>query len=141
MCTCVPPRCQYSWLPFLFSSCYHHDNLLTPAQPHTENISLPSPSHMLALLAPSSHPPLCYLALAVLSTLYLHLLSSASPSPTLSPSLPFSSSPVKPTCYILERVPPSTLSSLPKVFHLCRSLFSLLFSNLCSLLIATHSFY
>lgn len=47
-------RCQYSWLPFLFSSCYHHDNLPTRAQPHTANISFPSPP---TCRASSPHPP------------------------------------------------------------------------------------
>lgn len=123
------PRCQYPCLPFLFSPCYHHDNLLTPVQRHTENISLPSPSHMLILLTPSPHLPHSHLS--ELYSLYLHLLSPESQSFALSIScslqFPFSVY-MLPT---LKRVP------LPDC-HLCRESvicaalsLSLQFSILC----------
>lgn len=95
--TCVSgARCQYPCLPFLSSHCYHHDNILTPAQRLTANISLPSPSHRFIFLTPSPYTPsplLLHCHLSRLYTLYLHLLSRVFPSLALSPSLTFSSSP------------------------------------------------
>lgn len=68
-------RCQYSSLSFLFSPLYHHDNLLTPAQPHTANISLPSPSDMFIFLTPSPYTPSLSLSLSSISTLYSAFIS------------------------------------------------------------------
>lgn len=53
----------------LFSPLCHHDNLLTPAQLHTANISLPSP---VTCSSSAPHPP--------------HLLSSSHPSLLYSPA-------------------------------------------------------
>lgn len=89
-------RCQYPCLPFLFSPHCHHDNLLTPAQQHTANTSLPYPPPTRSFSSPAPRPPP---HLSVLYTLYLHLLSPVTPSLALSPSLAFSSSRVMSTCY------------------------------------------
>ena len=79
-----------SSLSLLFSPRYHHDNLLTPAQLHAANISLPSPG---ACSSSAPHPPILaplirlYFILPAfiggLQRLQLHLQL---PLPILSPS-------------------------------------------------------
>lgn len=75
VCALSRARCQYSSLSFLFSPLYHHDNLLTPAQPHTANISLPSPSDMFIFLTPSPYTLSLSLSLSSISTLYSAFIS------------------------------------------------------------------
>ena len=122
---------------FLFSPCYHHDNLLTPAQPHTANISLPSPFDMFVFLTPSPHPlsPSLPPSLSHLSALYTPPSSLVS-SVSISCSFPIPDFLHLP-CYVymlpsLERVLPSSLSSLQKVYLLFAQLYVFHFSSLCS---------
>lgn len=98
-----------SSLSLLFSPLHHHDNLLTPAQLHTANISLPSP-----VTCSSSHPPPQSSHLSRLSTPYLHLRSPVSPAPSLASSTSHIIS-VPPS---LERFAPSWLPSWQKLFYL-----------------------
>lgn len=137
-------RCQYS-SSFFFSPLYHHDNLLTPAQPHTANISLPSPSYMFIFLTPSPYTLSPSLTLSSISTFYTlchHLLSLVSPALAFS-HLWLSPVPVMCTCYYTWK----TSFFLTVIFaesltFICAALsLSLLFFIFCSLLIASNSLY
>ena len=151
VCVCVCLGVNTPASLFLFSPCYHHDNLLTPAQPHTANISLPSPSDMFVFLTPSPRPlsPSLRLSLIYLYfILHLHLSSPVSPSLALSPSLTFSISPVMSTCYphLKEFFLPDCRLCRKSIFYLHCSmsftsvLYSLLPADCVSLLISVRNF-
>lgn len=112
---------------FFFSPLYHHDNLLTPAQPHTANISLPSPSYMFVFLTPSPYTPVSP-SYALIYLYSLHSLPSSSLSGVSSscpfPSLAFSSSRyVFMQLHLKESLLPGCHLCRKSDFYLCSSLF------------------
>lgn len=111
LCVCVGcARCKYCLHPSLRSSpLYHHDNLLTPAQPHAANISLPTP------------PP-------------FNMFVLLTPSPSPSPSLPLYfilSLPSSPVCLHILLLPISWLPRVPVTSARCRHLKEFLLPDCC----------